>query len=189
MIEVRIQIRNQAALAALGSYPGVLERHVGQEVEGLARWAAGRMKMILGANRSAASSDLIESINSEQLGPMHYFVGPHVAYGREVEEGTGPAAGRPSYMPNPVHLRAYVKQGGGGNPAGRILLKGRPGSARRRQVMDEIRDKAWALAIYIKRHGTRPHPYIAPTAAELEARAPGRIEAAVERATREAFGA
>ena len=106
---------------------------------------------------------------------------PGVAYAEYVHEGTGPAAGRASYMPPVSHLYAYVK-----GRAGVSFRNAKKGSAARSAQYDEIRDRAWALARYIQRHGTKPNRFMERTAAVMEKRAPEILAAQMAKLAAEA---
>ncbi|MDP3715970.1 MAG: hypothetical protein Q8R21_06120, partial [Burkholderiales bacterium] len=68
-------------------------------------------------------------------------------------------------------------------------MTGKPGSSRRQRAIDEIRDRAWGLAVHIRRHGTRPRPYVKPTAEQLNAITAARVTAAVQRGLQKVFPA
>ncbi len=115
------------------------------------------------ATRAAPKSfsTLANSIRSEKVGVLDYVVAPGVNYAAGVEYGTGPAAGEAAYLPNPGALGPYVKRSGG---------------------------SAWALARYIFAHGTKPHPYMAPTAEKMRPRVEALVDEGVDAGIREAFG-
>lgn len=129
----------------------------GQEV-------ARSMRRRIAANKSVAFSTLVNSIQVLQDGELGRFVAPSVNYARMVDEGTGPAAGRKRYFPDPKALEPYVKL------RSRITITGKPGSPQRKAQRDEIRDRAQALARYIYVHGTKPHPFVEPTRDDMQAR-------------------
>jgi hypothetical protein len=106
-------------------------------------------------------STLENSIRSEKDGLLAYVVAPGVNYAAGVEYGTGPAAGEAAYFPNPGALEPYVKRSGG---------------------------SAWALARYIFAHGTKPHPYMAPTAQKMRPSVEAMVNEGVDAGIREAFG-
>lgn len=174
---------NAGALKGLQRIPEAVEWHVDAEIGAIAEQGAVWMKERLAANRSMARSILANSIRAARLALMHWFVSPGTNYARAVEEGTGPAVGKPNYMPDPKHLEDYVKQ------RGSIRLRGKPNSPTRRRVLDEIRERAWGLAIHIWWHGTKPQPFVAPTAEKLRTVAPDRVTGAVQRGLQEAFRA
>ena len=178
---IDIKIDNRRAMAGIDRMDPAVESSVDGELGAIAQGGALEMKLQLGRNRSMARSTLAYSIRAFRVQRLHWFVGPSVNYGRPLEEGTGPAVGKKSYMPNPANLEDYVKQ------RGNIGLSGKPGSTRRRQVLDQIRDRAWGLAVHIRKYGTKPHPFVAPVAEKLRTSAPPRVVAAVERGLQEAF--
>ena len=160
-MEIRQVLHDEVMQAGLREGPEHVIRHVeAAQLRGaqlIARTAR------LNAARHAAFSTLTNSIAARKVGELHFEVRAATNYARALEEGTGPAAGRAPYMPNPVHLQAYVKR------RANIRWQGRPGSQRRRDLMREVRDRAWALAVHIRKHGTKPHPYMAPAAEQHRA--------------------
>ena len=128
---------------------------------------ARAMRAKVEANKSVAFSNLLNSIGVFAVhteDQFNWFVRPSVNYAVEVEEGTGPAAGMERYFPDPKALEPYVKLRGG------VTFTGRRGSAKRRGQEAEVRDRAWGLARFIFEHGTKPHPFAAPTAVEMSPR-------------------
>lgn len=117
-------------------------------------------------------SVLTNSIHAERSGPHGVTIAPGVKYADYVNDGTGPAAGRQPYMPNIENLLPWVKA-----RAGVSFRNTRAGGAARSAQYDVIRDRAWALARYIQRHGTKPNPFVERTAAVMEKRAPEILEA------------
>jgi len=182
--EIKISVSNDRLIEGLQRAPEVIERNVDAATGRGAQETAREMVATLIRNRSMARTKLALSILSgiSKLGPSHYRVSPGSDYARAVEEGTGPAAGQKAYMPNPVHLRDYVKQRAG------INFKGKPGTPTRRQAMDEIRDRAWALAMYIKRFGTRAHPFVKPTREKMQPRVLELVLGAVQKSLQQIFG-
>lgn len=182
-LRIEVRLDHDQALRGLEHLPGAVTAAVDAELGAIAQTGANLMKLRLAQNRSMARSTLANSIHAVKQGLMHWFVGPSVNYGRMVEEGTGPAAGRASYMPKVEHLEDYIRQRGG------LRMQGKPGSTRRNRVLTEIRDRAWGLAMHIRRHGTRPHPFVAPTADRLRESVPTRVTAAVQRGLQQVFPA
>jgi Bacteriophage HK97-gp10, putative tail-component len=118
--------------------------------------------------RSAAPkafSTLAQSIHVMREGELIRLVAPGVNYARAVEEGTGPAAGKARYFPNPNALAPWLQM-----RAGIRLTKTKPGTPGRRAQQDELRDRAFGLARYIHAHGTRAQPFVAPTEAKMQSR-------------------
>ena len=123
-----------------------------------------------------AFSTLTQSIHVIREGDLTRLVAPGVNYARMVEEGTGPAAGKARYFPNPKALEPWVQFRGGVR-----LTKTKPGTPGRRAQLDEIADRAFGLARYISVHGTRAQPFVAPTQAKME----GRVIALLREGVRE----
>lgn len=178
MIAIAINIQNRRTDEALRRMPGAI---IGRADQALDR---GSQEFAREARRrvSKARSTLANAITARKVGELHYEVSTGVGYGRAVEEGTGPAAGKGSYMPNPVFLRDYVKQKSGISFASRNVTA-------KRAAMDEVRDRAFALAVYIRQHGTKPHPFMAPTRAVMEPRIRELVGEAVDGGLKEVFGA
>lgn len=128
-----------------------------------AREVTDGMKRRIAANRSTAYSNLINSILEKREGDYSRLVSTRARYARMVEEGTGPAAGRARYFPDPGGLLGYVKQRSG-------ITWAKAGSRKRASQADEVNQRAWALARFINVHGTQPHPFAAPTATEMAPR-------------------
>jgi hypothetical protein len=182
-VAIKIEMRKHQLAAALERAPQVIERNVDAALARGAQEVAREMKLALTTNRSMARSTLANSIRAARVAALHYFVAPGVNYSRMVEEGTGPAAGQKSYMPNPVHLRDYVKQ------RSRVTFTAKPRTPGRRAQMDEVRDRAWALAQHIKKHGTKPHPFVKPTRDKMEPRIHRLVAQAVTHSLQEVLGA
>lgn len=181
-MELRHEISADKAIEAFRVAPSVLVAHIGGATLRGAQEVAREAKLILAENGSMARSTLANSIRVLTVGPMHHRVEAGTTYARMVEEGTGPAAGRKAYMPNPVRLRDYVKQ------RAAIRFTGRRGSARRRSQQDELRDRAFALAMHIKKYGTKPHPFMAPAAERKKSRVFALVQEAVNAGIAEILG-
>jgi len=183
MIEQKITVNSDQAAAAFAKAPEVMTRHVDAHLHRGAEEVAREEKLILAENKSMARSILANSIRALHMGPMHWQVRTGTDYARMVEEGTGPVAGRPSYMPNPVKLMDYVKQ------RARITFKSaKAGSPARRSLMRQIRDRAWGLAIWIRKHGTKPHPFAAPALERKRSRLFDLVHAGAAAGVAEVFG-
>lgn len=182
-MDIKISIDTKQAAAAMDKAPGVVERHVDGRLALVAAKVARDAKLQLASNNSMALGALANSIGSRRLAMLRWQVSTGTNYARAVEEGTGPAAGAKPYMPNPDALRAYVKQ------RSKITFAGKPGSPKRTGQIDEIRDRAWALARHIRKFGTKPHPYMAPAAEKNRAGATEQVALAVAAGLKEVFGA
>lgn len=158
---IRSDINDRALLLALKQAPEhmqpILDRGIGRAGEEVAREARQRAPK--------AFSLLVNSIRSNRPRPLLREVGAHVDYDAAVQEGTGPAAGKRRYFPDPKRLETYIALRGG-------VRLARRGSKKRARQEDEIRYRAGALARFISIHGTRPQPYLAST---MQAMAP-RVE-------------
>lgn len=181
MNEIKITLDDRLVAAGLARAPEVIEKNVDEALATGAKDAVEAMQAILVKNRSVARNALYWSVHVEKIAAMRYFVGTGVKHARMVEEGTGPAAGRRSYMPDSRDLEDYVKQRAG------ITLKGRKGSVTRRRQLAEIHDRAYALALHIKQHGTKAHPFVAPTRDLMEPKIRVLAAEAVNKSLREIF--
>lgn len=184
MSTIRITIDGDRAAEAFRRVPDAVLRHVrlGTE-EGaqiVARDARGRI--------NSKHSTLANSIRVEPLPDAGGILGHEAAaganYAAYVEHGTGPAAGRPRYYPNPDSLQDYMEN----TTQSRGFKRWARGAKREAQRLDIwFRSRAWAWSIYMK--GTKPHPYMKPAAEASDARVRQVLRVAVERGIREAFGA
>lgn len=112
-----------------------------------------------------AHSTLVQSIKADRRTPFRYRIGPHVDYGRAVEEGTGPG-GNPPIKALMDWIR--VKRITPDNP-----------------VIDE-RGLARLIRDKIRLNGTPAQPYMAPTAEKMESRVMQLIRDAAQAGMREA---
>ena len=175
--DIKIEIHSRRVIQALEKMPGAIEKRVDA-----ALWR-GADEFAIEAKRvvSMARSTLMQSIMARRIGLMHFQVSAGTNYARIVEEGSGPAVGKPSYMPNPIFLQDYVKQ------RSNVSFAAKKGSAARRAAEDKVRDRAFALAVHIRRHGTKPHPFMAPTRVKMEPRIRELVGNAVEAGVKEAL--
>jgi hypothetical protein len=163
MMKIAINIQNRRVNEALAKMPGLIESKVDAVLSRGANDFATEAMAALTASRSVARTKLLQSVLARRIMLMHFEVTAGANYARMVEEGTGPAAGKKSYMPNPVFLRDYVKQ------RARISFAAKKGTPARRTAMDEVRDRAFALAVHIRKYGTKPHPFMAVSYTHLRA--------------------
>ena len=182
MMNIAITIQNRRVNEALARLPGVIEGKVDSALLRGAQEFAREAKLKLAKNNSMARSLLANTIIAKRTGPLQFEVSANTNYARMVEEGSGPAAGKPSYMPNPVFLRGYVTQ------RSRISFAAKQGTPARRAAVDEMRDRAFALAVHIRKYGTQPHPFMEPTRKKMEPRIRELVGNAVEAGVKEAFG-
>lgn len=160
MIPIRVVVGDARARSVMDRLPGFVEgrledalRRGAEEIARLGRDKAPKM-----------FSTLTNSIRTEQIEPGHYRVSTGVNYARGVEEGTGPAAGKPRYYPNPDSLLQYLTT----SPALRGFKWARKGSNKREGQRYDLwwRARGWAWSIYMK--GTKAHPYMGPARDEGE---------------------
>ncbi len=155
---MRIDLRydDKAARAALGKARPVVVRMLGQAIAGGARELSQEARA--NAAKRHGFGSLMESIKPSMLGPLHWQVRAGSIYAPMVEEGTGPAAGKPKYYPNPDRLKDWLTL----NTRYRGHEWARKGSKKRgNQELDIwLRSRAWAWGIYQK--GTKAYPFMQP---------------------------
>lgn len=178
-MELRQVFHDQTVLNAFRRAPEVMARHVEQALKKAAARIAAEAR--IRAGRNAAFSNLVNSILPSQISQLHFRVRAGAAHARFVEEGTGPAVGRKSYMPPPQSLEAYVRLRAG------IRWRGRAGGATRRSQQRDVRARAFALALHIRKHGTKPHPFLRPAAEMYEDLTLWEIRMAAYAGARETF--
>lgn len=180
-MKVTVKIDDKLAIAALQRAPDVIARAAER---GLERGAA---ELARAARDNAARRDwlgtLKQSIHVEHPEPLRFIVATGTNYARAVEEGSGPAAGRPPYFPDWTALIPYVKSKAvrGGERLKRANSKARFFQER------EFENRAFQLARYISRHGTKPAPYMAPALEDTESRIRALVRASVMEGAREVF--
>lgn len=148
---ISMQIDSRDVMAAMLRAPRSVATHVERKL------SRGALEVASEARRVApkAFTKLAQSIRDSRISPFEFMVAPGVNYARAVEDGT-----KPGKMPNPDFLFYWVKRRAGISWAKR-------GSVKRQKQRDEIRDRAWGLALYIKEHGTKAQPYMKPTAEKM----------------------
>lgn len=127
---------------------------------------------------------LLQSVMHRRVGELHFEVSPGVKYGEIVEGGSGPAAGRAKYYPNPDALKAWLMT----NPTYRGHAWAKPGSAKRSSQALDIwfRSRAMAWGIYQK--GTKAYPFMQPAFDAKKARVGELATAAIRAAVAEING-
>lgn len=160
---VRYTIDEPAVLAALAHIPAEMDKQLNSALDRAALETAREMR------RAAAERDVFGTLKNSiwiEKRALERFITPSVNYARFVEEGTGPAAGKARYFPNPDNLLQFLRQ----SPRARGYSWARKGSAKRGGQELELwfRSRAMAMSIYMK--GTKPHPFVAPTAAKMKSR-------------------
>lgn len=174
--------------AAFERAPEVMLRHMSAGAEQGAQVVAAAAR--LGVKRDIFAT-LRNSIHVARLGGLPPdAVGSEartaVGYARYVEDGTGPAAGRPRYFPNPDSLLQYLTHS---RSTRGFKWAGKAGSAARGGQEAQLRDQAfaWARSIWLK--GTRAHPYMGPAVSRSGARVLQVLRQAAQRGVAEVFGA
>lgn len=182
MIPITLKIDDQAARAALARFRPVVERNIEQSMDRAATELSDEMRNL--AAEHDVTGTLKESVIVRQFGPLSRFIGPTANYARAAEEGTGPAAGKARYYPNPDNLLQWLTQ----SPAVRGFGWAKKFSAKRGGQELELwfRSRALAWAIYNK--GTKAHPIVAPTAEKMTPRALDLMRFGVDAGIKEAFG-
>ena len=186
MSDVRIVIDADQAAAAWRSITSGDLRNAARGTERaahvIARAAKGKV--------SKVQSTLANSINVEQIAGLAeaevgHQAAPGVAYAPYVEEGTGPAAGRPRYYPNPDALLDFIS----GNNTSRGFKWAPTGDFVRTTQKLELFNRARAMAWSIYMKGTKPAPFMGPATAEHTDAAFRYVRIAVEQGIAEVFGA
>ncbi|MGE0358657.1 MAG: hypothetical protein AB7P08_17275 [Burkholderiales bacterium] len=163
MIDYSIKLDIDAAAARFQRLPADIEVALNWGFERIALEGVRRARN----EAPKFQSVLLNAIHSRSPDANTVEIVAGTRYAEYVERGTGPAAGKASYLPPASHLYGYVKA-----RANLSFRNSARGSAARGAQYDEIRDRAWALARYIQRHGTKPDPFMDRTRAYLEKRAP-----------------
>jgi hypothetical protein len=162
---------------ALQQHGQDMEREISDELAGLAQQAARTMQRLVPKSRSS----LWKSIDVRQREELVYEIRPTLNYAQYVEDG--------------------VKRGGKGlprffDPASASIvdwLKSHPqggGFAKRTASMGSkvfqaanlaLRDRYEGLALHVRKHGVKAHPFVEPTAREMEPIVLSRLNLAVRR--------
>jgi hypothetical protein len=142
---IRLDVRfDDAGLRALDALPEripwALQRLLAREAEEAARF----MKQTLADQGAAATSLLINSVRADQIGPLEWRVGPHLAYARYVLEGRKPGGKLPPWRA----IQDWMKS----------------------KRLGGDRASAWAIARAIQRRGIKPRDYLTPVADRVAAR-------------------
>lgn len=164
MIKITCTINDKAARDALAKARPVMEKNIEQQIDRAGIEVADEMRGA--ASEHDVFGTLKESVSVRQFAPMSRYITPTANYARAVEEGTGPAAGLARYYPNPDNLLQFITQ----SPRARGFGWAKRYSKKRGGQELELwfRSRALAYAIYMK--GTKPHPFVAPTAVKMEPR-------------------
>lgn len=180
MKTIEIRIESAEVVAAFLRAPEVMAHHIDGGV------AAGANAVAVEAKSLAPKSlsQLVNSIIAAQVAPMDWEVKAGVLHAEYVESGTGPAAGREKYYPNPDNLLAYLMT----HPKARRFERWkRSDRGRLEQEMTLVR-RAQAFAWWIYQHGTKAQPFMAPAADKKRSAVEGLIRQSVDQGIAEVFG-
>lgn len=178
---ISIRVNGEKAVAAFQAAPDVMIRRID------AATARGANEIATEAKRRAPKSlsQLVGSIIASKVGELSYEVkagSQHAAY---VEGGTGPAAGRAKYFPNPDNLLMYLMT----SPKARGFERfSRSDRGRLEQEMVLVR-RAQAFAWWIYQHGTKAQPFMGPAVEIKRGACEVYIRQSVDAGIREVFGA
>lgn len=175
MIPIRYVIDDQAAQDALARAPEVMKRNMEASLDRAAQETADEMRNA--ASEHDVFGTLKASIEVRQFAPLERFITPTANYAPYVEDGTGPAAGKARYFPNPDKLFDFIRQ----SPAVRGFGWAKKDSAKRGGQELEVWFRSRALAWSIYQHGTQPHPFVAPTAEKMTGRFFALMDEGVQR--------
>lgn len=148
------------AKAAFEKAPGVMNRRLSLGLDRAAQEVAREAR----SAAPKAFSNLMNSINWTKEGEFTRLVAPAKNYAVYVEKGT-----RPGKMPNREALAPWLHQ--------------KTGATGR-----DLRNRSFLLARYIQRHGTKAQPFMAPTAAKMDARVKQILSESVQAGVQEVFG-
>lgn len=161
-MKLNFEVKDARALAALERAPEVFRRQLHAD---LARGAEMVRRRAVGLARTHdVTGNTAAGIHAVEEGELAFRVTPgsKVAVFREL--GTGPAAGKPRYYPNPDALKDYLITA----PRYRRHDWARAGSGKRgeQELSLWFRSRAWAWHIYNR--GTKPQPFMRPAFEETK---------------------
>lgn len=178
---VSIRVDTLKAQAAMSAAPDVVRKHVGPAVLRGANEIAAEEKRLAPKSLSA----LVNSIIVGPAGDLAYQVSPGVDYAAYVVHGSGPAAGRPRYYPNPDNLLQYLMTSPRARGFDRFKRSAR---GRLEQEMDLVR-RSQSFAWWIYQHGTKPQDFVTPAVAAKRDSCVEFVRDAVAAGIAEIFGA
>lgn len=146
----------------IGRGPAV-EREIALTLDRLAQDVARVMRR----QAPHAFGTLAESVQVSSPAPMQREIKPGAAYAGWRERGTPPGT-----MPPPDALTGWIRL---------HLNKGFKRSRSGRSFEQEVRDRAWGLAMHIKRFGTKANPFVERTANEMAPLVASQIALAIRR--------
>lgn len=175
-MKLGIELDSKAAKAAFEKAPAVMNRTLSRYLDRAAQEVTDE------ARRKAAEHDnygaLKQSIKFYKRGDLERLVAPSVNYARMVEQGT-----KAGYWPNIGALMDWIN-----TPGRRGFRLAKAGSKKRLSQAMELRERAGGLARFIHAHGTKAHPFMAPTAEKMESRVHQLLREGAAAGVQEVFG-
>lgn len=177
---IDIRIDDARVLEAFSKAPEVMKRYVG----GAVQQGAGEIVSEAKIRAPKSLSNLVNSIIAAPAGELAWVARAGSAHAVAVEQGTGPAAGKDKYYPNPDSLLQYLMTTPKARGFGRWKRSDR---GRLEQEMGMVR-RAQAFAWWIYQHGTKAQPFMAPAAEAKRDRCTELVRASVSKGLLEVFG-
>lgn len=180
---IDIRIDDARVLEAFSKAPEAMRRHVGGAV------MRGAGDIVTEAQRIVPKSEsaLETSIKQKQIDDLTWMAVAGTAHAAMVEYGTGPAAGKKKYYPNPDNLLQYLMTNTKARGFERWSRSKKQGKDRGSQEL-EIWFRSRAFAWWIYQHGTKAQPFMAPAAEAKRDRCTELVRAAVSKGLLEVFG-
>lgn len=178
---VSIRIDTTKAQAAFSAAPEVVRRHVEPALLRGANEIAAEEKRLAPKSLSA----LVNSIIVSPAGELAYQVSPGVGYAAYVVHGSGPAAGRAKYYPNPDNLLQYLMT----SPRARGFTRFKRSAKGRLDQENELVRRSQAFAWWIYQHGTKPQDFVTPAVEGKRDACTQFVRDAVTAGVAEIFGA
>jgi len=177
---IEVHVNDARALEAFTRAPEVMKTHVG----GAVMRGAGEIVSEAKARAPKSLSNLVNSIIAAPAGELAWMARAGTAHAVAVEYGSGPAAGKDKYYPNPDNLLQYLMT----SPRARGFDRFKRGDhGRLEQEMGLVR-RAQAFAWWIYQHGTKAQPFMGPAAEAKRDRCTELVRAAVSKGLLEVFG-
>jgi HK97 gp10 family phage protein len=179
-MKITVHLDAAALRRGLKKLPRVMRRHIGAAVAQSAAEIAVEAK-----DRAPKSlSNLVNSIVAAREDDWAWVVRPGVQYAAHVEYGTGPAAGKAKYYPNPDNLLQYLMT----SPKARGFSRFKRSERGRLEQEMALARRAQAFAWWIYQRGTKAQPFMGPAVEAKRDACVGYIRAAVDTGLREIFG-
>lgn len=169
---------------ALQQHGEDMERAMGAELDVLARFAQTRMMELA---PKGANSLLWKTMVIENPQPMERVIGPTADYAAFVESGVKPGGKGLPKMPDIMSSSGALgwlkgrPDKGGATLNRQHLRTRRKGSKVFDAATESLRNRYYGLSLSIRKFGTKLHPFVEPTAKEMETAMPRRLDLAVRR--------